>query len=246
MVRDEDQLKMAAAESAVAQISDGMVVGLGSGSTAAFAVSALGRRVREGLRVVGIPTSERTAAQARELKIPLATLTEEPGVDITIDGADEVEEDNLNLIKGHGGALLREKIVAISSKRLMIVIHDSKLVKRLGVSYPVPVEVVPFGWQTTARHLADMGTKPSLRRSSNGEPYRSDGGNYILDCSFEPAVSVEALASQLDHVVGLVEHGFFIGLTSQVHVAGADGVRILNGSAQGGLTAAALTAISRP
>ena len=160
MSRDEDQLKMAAAESAVTQVTGGMIVGLGSGSTAAFAVSALGRQVREGLRIVGIPTSERTAAQARELGIPLSTLSEQPRVDITIDGADEVEEGTLNLIKGHGGALLREKIVAISSERLVIVIHDSKLVKHLGISYPVPVEVVPFGWQTTARHLADLGTKP--------------------------------------------------------------------------------------
>jgi ribose 5-phosphate isomerase A len=228
MSRDEDQLKMAAAESAVTQITGGMIVGLGSGSTAAFAVSALGKRVREGLRILGIPTSERTAVQARELGIPLVTLSEEPHVDITIDGADEVEEGDLNLIKGHGGALLREKIVAISSKRLVIVIHDIKLVKHLGTSYPVPVEVVPFGWQTTARHLADLGTKPSLRRNPDGEPYRSDGGNYIVDCSFEPAASVESLASQFDHVVGLVEHGFFIGLTSQVHVAGSDGVRVLN------------------
>jgi ribose 5-phosphate isomerase A len=227
MSNDEDELKMAAAESAVKQITSGMIVGLGSGSTAAFAVAALGKRVREGLRMVGIPTSERTETQARALGITLATLSEEPHVDITIDGADEVEEGSLNLIKGHGGALLREKIVAISSKQLVIVIHDTKLVQHLGVSYPVPVEVVPFGWQTTARHLADLGTKPSLRRDPDGEPYRSDGGNYILDCAFEPVLSVESLASQLDHVVGVVEHGFFIGLTSQVHVAGPAGVRRL-------------------
>jgi ribose 5-phosphate isomerase A len=230
MTSGEDQLKMAAAESAVAQVRDGMIVGLGSGSTAAFAIGALATRVRDGLRIVGIPTSERTAAQARELGIALAALSEEPRVDITIDGADEVEEGSLNLIKGHGGALLREKIVAMSSERLVIVIHDSKLVKHLGVSYPVPVEVVPFGWQTTARHLSGLGTKPSLRRNPDGEPYRSDGGNYIVDCSYAPGISVETLAAQFDHVVGLVEHGFFIGLTSQVHVAGATGVRILNRS----------------
>jgi ribose 5-phosphate isomerase A len=228
MSRDEDGLKRAAAESAVAQITAGMIVGLGSGSTAAFAVSTLAKRVREGLCIVAIPTSERTAAQARELGIPLSTLSEDPRVDITIDGADEVEEGTLNLIKGHGGALLREKIVAISSGKLVIVIHDSKLVKHLGTSYPVPAEVVPFGWQTTARHLADLKMKPSLRRNPDGEPFRSDGGNYILDCSFGPDVPVESLASQLDHVVGLVEHGFFIGLTSQVHMASSSGVRILS------------------
>lgn len=227
MSQDEDQLKIAAAESAAAQVKSGMIVGLGSGSTAAFAVSALGRRVRDGLRIVGIPTSETTAAQARELAIPLTTLSEQPRVDVTIDGADEVEEGNLNLIKGHGGALLREKIVAISSERLVIVIHDSKLVKRLGSSFPVPVEVVPFGWQTTARHLADLGMRPTLRRNPDGQPYRSDGGNYIVDCAFQPGVPVEQLANQLDHVVGLVEHGFFVGLTSEVHVAGAGGVRVL-------------------
>lgn len=224
----EDQLKIAAVESALGQISSGMIVGLGSGTTAAFAVAALGRRVSEGLRIVGIPTSERTAAQARKLGIPLATLSDEPRIDITIDGADEVQHDNLDLIKGHGGALLREKIVAISSERLVIVIHQSKLVKHLGSNFPVPVEVVPFGWQTTARHLAELGMKPSLRENSDGETFRSDGGNYIIDCSFEPLASVEPLASRLDHVVGVVEHGFFIGLTSQVHVASASGVQVLN------------------
>ncbi len=228
MSQDENQLKMAAAESAVTQVSDGMIVGLGSGSTAAFAVSALGRRVREGLRIVGIPTSDGTAAQALGLGIPLASLAEHPQVDITIDGADEVEEGNLNLIKGRGGALLREKIVANASKKLVIVIHGSKLVKQLGVNDPVPVEVVQFGWQVTARHLSNLGAKPSLRRNTDGEPYQSDSGNYIVDCAFESIESAEWLAGQLDHVVGLVEHGLFIGLASEVHVAGASGVRILD------------------
>jgi ribose 5-phosphate isomerase A len=177
---------------------------------------------------VGIPTSERTAAQARELGIPLSNLAEQPEVDITIDGADEVEEGNLNLIKGRGGALLREKIVANASKKLVIVIHNSKLVRQLGMNDPVPVEVVPFGWQVTARHLSSLGAKPSLRRTPDGEPFHSDSGNYIVDCGFESIVSAESLAGQLDHVVGLVEHGLFIGITSEVHVAGAGGVRILN------------------
>jgi ribose 5-phosphate isomerase A len=228
MIPDEDQLKIAAAESAAAQVIDGMVVGLGSGSTAAFAVSALGRRVREGLRIVGIPTSEHTAAQARALGIPLSSLAEEPQIDLTIDGADEVESGKLNLIKGGGGALLREKIVASASRRLAIVIHDSKLVSRLGSKFPMPAEVVPFGWQATARRLANLGAKPLLRRNPDGEPFRSDGGNYILDCPFEEIASVEALAERLDHVVGLVEHGFFIGMASEVHVAGTDGVRVLS------------------
>jgi ribose 5-phosphate isomerase A len=228
MSQDDNQLKIAAAESAVKQVTDGMIVGLGSGSTAAFAVSALGRRVKEGLRIVGIPTSDRTAAQARELGIPLSSLEEQPQVDITIDGADEVEEGNLNLIKGRGGALLREKIVANASKKLVIIIHSSKLVSQLGASDPVPAEVIPFGWQVTARYLSNLGAKPSLRRNPDGEPFHSDSGNYIVDCTFESIASAESLAQQLDHVVGLVEHGLFIGLTSEVHVAGASGVRVLN------------------
>jgi ribose 5-phosphate isomerase A len=227
MSQDENQLKAAAAESAAAQVMDGMIIGLGSGSTAALAVSALGRRVREGLRIVGIPTSESTAAQARALGIPLTSLADESQIDMTIDGADEVEEGSLNLIKGLGGALLREKIVASASKRLVIVIHDSKLVSRLAVGGPVPVEVVPFGWLATARRLEDLGAKPSLRRDAKGETFVSDGGHYILDCAFEPIVSPESLARQLDHVVGLVEHGLFIGMTAEVRVAGAGGVRVL-------------------
>lgn len=230
MSQDENQLKAAAAESAAALVTDGMIVGLGSGSTATLAVSALGRRVREGLRIVGIPTSESTAAQARALGIPLTTLADESQIDITIDGADEVEEGNLNLIKGLGGALLREKIVAHATKRLVIVVHDAKLVKRLGVKEPVPIEVVPFGWLATARQLSDMGAKPVLRHAASGEPFVSDGGHYILDCAFGPIASPESLAKELDHVVGLVEHGLFIGLTAEVHVAGSDGLRVFQKS----------------
>jgi ribose 5-phosphate isomerase A len=224
MSQDENQLKLAAAESAAAQVTDGMIVGLGSGSTAALAVNALGRRVTGGLRIVGIPTSEATAAQARSLGIPLTSLAEVSRIDMTIDGADEVEEGSLNLIKGLGGALLREKIVASASKHLVIVVDDRKLVSHLGAHNPVPVEVVPFGWQATARELLDMGAKPALRRNPDGEPFISDGGHNILDCAFGPIASPESLAKKLDHVVGLVEHGLFIGLTAEVHVAGAAGV----------------------
>jgi ribose 5-phosphate isomerase A len=227
MSDDENQLKMAAAESAVLLVEDGMIVGLGTGSTAAFAVIALGRRVKLGLRIVGIPTSERTAAQARTLGIPISSLAEQPDVDITIDGADEVEEGSLNLIKGLGGALLREKIVATASKRLAIIVHSNKLVSRLATTTPVPIEVVPFGWQVTARHLSNLGAQPSLRLDPDGRPFQSDGGNYIVDCTFGREVSAAPLAKQLDHVVGVVEHGFFVGLTSEVHVAGTAGVRVL-------------------
>jgi ribose 5-phosphate isomerase A len=227
MSRNENELKMAAAQSAVALVTDGMIVGLGTGSTAAFAVTGLGKRVNQGLRIVGVPTSERTAEQARALGIPVSTLEEEPNVDITIDGADEVEEGTLHLIKGRGGALLREKIVASASKRLVIIVDESKVVSRLAINYPVPVEVVPFGWSVTAQSLSGLAGKPILRRNPDGQPFRSDGGNYILDCVFEPAFSAVELARRLDHVVGVVEHGLFIGLTSEARVAGDSGVRVL-------------------
>ena len=230
MSDDERQLKLAAAESAAAQVTDGMIVGLGSGSTAALAVNALGRRVSEGLRIVGIPTSESTTAQARSLGIPLTSLAAVAQIDMTIDGADEVEEGTLNLIKGLGGALLREKIVASASKRMVIVVDDRKLVSHLGSHVPVPVEVTPFGWQATARKLLDLGAKPVLRRNPDGEPFTSDGGHNILDCAFGAIASPESLAKELDHVVGLVEHGLFIGMTSEVHVAGAGGVRVIHRS----------------
>ena len=204
-----------------------MIVGLGTGSTAEPAVRVLGERVREGLRVIGIPTSERTAALAKSLGIPLSDIDECPLIDMTIDGADVVDERNLNLIKGRGGALLREKIVASATRRLVIAIHESKLVSNLTVSEAIPVEVVPFGWQTTARRLSDLGARPVLRLDSSGKPFISDGGHYILDCPFEPSMPPELLARELDHLVGVVEHGLFIGLTTEVHVAGPDGVRVL-------------------
>ena len=226
MGQSENELKSAAANSAAELVTEGMIVGLGSGSTAALAVAALGRRWSQGLRFTGIPTSESTAAQARALAIPLADLADAAHIDLTIDGADEVEEDSLNLIKGHGGALLREKIVASVSERLVIVVDESKVVHRLAAKFPVPVEVVQFGWQATARQLSKLGAVPALRRTPDGNPFISDGGHYILDCAFDPSVEAVSLARELDHVVGLVEHGLFIGFTSEVHVASPAGVRV--------------------
>jgi ribose 5-phosphate isomerase A len=222
-----DELKRAAAESAVTLVREGMIVGLGSGSTAALAVDAIGKAVAQGLRIIGIPTSERTAAQARALGILLSDLGEHAEIDLTIDGADEVETGTLNLIKGHGGALLREKIVANASKRLVIVADESKLVARLGDRMAVPVEVVPFGWQVAARRLTALGAISALRQGSDGKPFVSDGGHYILDCTFAQLASGEALAAELDHVVGVVEHGLFISVTTEVRLAGAGGVRVL-------------------
>jgi len=222
---DVDSLKRAAGEAAAALVENGMVVGLGTGSTAKFAVEAIGTRVKAGLKILGIPTSEQTAAQARSLGIPLGELTADRRVDLTIDGADEVDIHNLDLIKGRGGALLREKIVASVSDRFVIIVDESKLVERLGRSV-LPVEVVPFGWEATAHKLRALGAVPKLRKSGN-EAFVSEGGHYILDCMLNGELSPTALGSALDGVVGLVEHGLFLGMTSRVFAAGADGVREL-------------------
>jgi len=227
---DRDQLKKEAAESAVAQVQDGMIVGLGTGSTAWFAVEAVGRRVAQGLRIVGIPTSEYTGQHAHSLGIPLTALDENPRIDLTIDGADEVEKSTLDVIKGGGGALLREKIVASASKRLVIVVDEAKLVDHLGAGFPVPVEVVPFGWETTAKRVADLGGNPTRRLAQDGKPYLTDGGHYILDCRFGPIASPPRLDAELNAVVGVVEHGLFVGMASQVIVAGTEGIRVLEKS----------------
>jgi ribose 5-phosphate isomerase A len=223
----QQQFKQAAAESAVTLVEDGMILGLGTGSTAKLAVDALGKRVAGGLRVTGIPTSEATAAQARSLGISVSTLDEHPEIDLTIDGADEVEAGTLNLIKGRGGALLREKIVASASKRLAIIVDDSKLVERLGSKFAVPVEVVPFGWRATARKLEALGAKAALRSGSDGKPYLTDGGHYIVDCTFGRIAEPAKLDFELNSIVGVVEHGLFLHMATQVVVAGQDGVKVL-------------------
>jgi ribose 5-phosphate isomerase A len=229
MNQSADLLKLAAAKSAVELVKDGMIVGLGTGSTATLAVNEIGARVKQGMRIIGVPTSERTAAQARSLGIKIVTLEEEPALDLTIDGADQVEQPTLNLIKGYGGALLREKIVASAGKRLVIIVDESKLAPKLWTDKGVPVEIVAFGWQSAALRIAKLGFKPVLRRTPDGEPFRTDGGNFIVDCEFDPSLSAAPAAEQLDHVVGVVEHGFFIGMTSEVHIAAAAGVRVLKG-----------------
>ena len=223
----QDELKKAAATWAAQHLKDGMIVGLGSGSTATFVVDEIGRLVKSGLRITGVPTSEKTADQARALGIPLTTLADYPEIDVTIDGADEVELSTSNLIKGGGGNLLREKIVAAASKRLVIAVDESKLVEKLGIRWSVPVEVVQFGWQSTSRHLAALGSKPVIRVDSKGKMYVTDGGNFILDCAFGLIESAAELQARLDATVGVVEHGLFIGLASQVVVGGPAGVRVL-------------------
>jgi ribose 5-phosphate isomerase A len=224
---DRDELKRAAALRAIEEVEDGMVVGLGTGSTAAFVVEGLAARVAAGLRVVGIPTSERTAAQARRLGIPIATFAEHQRLDLTIDGADEVALGGLHLIKGLGGALLREKIVAAASNRLIIVVDQEKLVERLGEHTPVPVEVTQFGWQVTAVTLAGLGCTPQRRYTSGEQPYVTDGGNYILDCRFGPLADPSLIERRIAKIVGTVESGLFVGRTSMVVAASTTGVEVL-------------------
>jgi ribose 5-phosphate isomerase A len=221
------QLKQAAAEFAAGLVENGMLVGLGTGSTAYHLVAALGRRVQQGLRITGVPTSEKTAAQARILGIPLSDLGEHPQLDLTIDGADEVEAGTLNLLKGLGGALLREKIVASASRRMIIIVDDSKIVDRLGSRAPVPVEVIPFGWQAVEKRLKDLGAAPTLRKNPNGETFMTDGGHYILDCAFGPIAQVDDLALNLDRTVGIVEHGLFLGMASRVLIGKPSGIETL-------------------
>ena len=224
---DRSVLKRAAAEAAVELVQDGMVVGLGTGSTAAFAVDALARCHRQGLRFLGIPTSERTAEQAKALGIPITSFAEHQWIDLTIDGADEVECGTLNLIKGLGGALLREKIVAAASRRLAIIIDGSKLVDRLGVGAPVPVEVVAFGLKATWAALEGLGASIRLRLSPGGDPFVTDGGNRILDCSFGPIADPARLEKRIERVVGVIESGLFISRADLVFVADTAGVHRL-------------------
>ena len=219
--------KQAAAEAAVALVQPDMVVGLGTGSTAAFAVSALARRYRQGLRFIGMPTSERTAQRAIAAGIPLTTFAEHSVVDMTIDGADELEFSTLNLIKGGGGALLREKIVAAASRRLVIIVDETKQVRQLGIRMPVPVEVVPFGLEATRTTLEALGASVRLRLAPSGNPFVTDGGNRLIDCNFGPILDPARLEQRIKCLVGVVECGLFIGRTDLVFVAGAAGVQRL-------------------
>jgi ribose 5-phosphate isomerase A len=221
------QFKQVAAEAAVALVENGMVVGLGTGSTATLAVDALGKRVKDGLHIIGVPTSEHTAQQARGLGIPVSSLGEHAELDLTIDGADEIQLGTLDLIKGRGGALLREKVVASSSRRLIIIADETKLVRRLGAHFAVPVEVVQFGWQAAERKLQKLGAQTKLRPGPDGKPFVTDGGNFILDCSFGPIEAPSALDQELNNVVGVVEHGLFLKMASRAIVAGQAGVKVL-------------------
>ena len=224
---DRDRLKRAAAERAVAFVESGMVVGLGTGSTAAFVVECLASRVAQGLAVVAIPTSEKTAALARRLGIPLAGFAEHSRIDLAIDGADEVERGSLHLIKGRGGALLREKIVAAASERFIVVVDHEKLVDRLGKNAPVPVEIEQFGWQATAAALRRLGGEPRLRIAAEHRPFVTDGGNFILDCQFGPIADPQRTEQLVKLTVGVVENGLFVGRSSTVVIGYEGGVEIM-------------------
>ncbi len=225
---EQNYWKKLAADAAAKMVEDGMVVGLGTGSTAGLFVSAVGKRVaEEKLRIRGIPTSEATAALARSLQIPLTDFAAHAQIDLTVDGADEIENGTLYLIKGHGGALLREKIVASASKRMVVIADETKISDRLGSLVAVPVEVVQFGWEATQRKLAELGGKSELRMSKDGKPFVTDSGNYIIDCAFGPMHNPKDVAHHLDHVVGSVEHGMFLKYASEVCVGGRNGVTIL-------------------
>lgn len=218
--------KRQAAERAAERVESGMVVGLGTGSTAVLAVRRLAQRLQAGEleELVGVPTSEATAAEARKLGIPLATLDERPAVDLTIDGADEVDPQ-LDLIKGGGGALLREKIVAQASAREIIVVDESKLSPVLGTRWAVPIEVVPFGLRTEAGFLEGLGGVVKLRLTAAGDAFVTDSGNHILDANFGPIDDAQELAWLLEERAAIVTHGLFLGLATELIVAGADGLR---------------------
>jgi len=218
----QDAGKRAAGEAAAALVTDGMLVGLGSGTTVKFLVEALARRVREGLRIVGVPTSTETEALALANGITLADP--DAVIDLTIDGADEVERGTLRLIKGLGGALLREKIVAESSRRFVVVADASKIVATLGDKAPLPVEVVRFGHLATARRLSDLGARPAMRLDRSGAPFITDGGNVIFDCAgFAPIRDPFTLARQVRAIAGVVETGLFIDRAEQAIIGAPDG-----------------------
>lgn len=224
-----DRLKREAAERALDFVEDGMVLGLGTGSTVRHLLELLAERRKAGAlrRVIGVPTSRATEWLARELGLRIASLEQEPRVDLTIDGTDEVDPQ-LNLIKGLGGALLWEKIVASASERLLIIADEAKLVGRLGERAPLPVEVVPFGWNTHLAFLDNLGAEPVLRLSANGSPFLTDSGHYLIDCHFPLGITEPIrLQRELRQHAGVVESGLFLGLADAVVVAGLSGTRVL-------------------
>ena len=224
----QDELKQKAAHRAVEFVDSGMVVGLGTGSTTAYAVNRIGELFKSGdlKNIVGISTSIRTETLAGELGIPLCGLDDQPLIDVTIDGADEVDPD-LNLIKGGGGALLREKVVAQSSRQNIIIVDESKLSACLGTHWALPIEVIPFAVKTEENFLKSLGAAVTLRLDDKEQPYQTDQNNFILDANFGKMADPDDLAARLNERAGIVEHGLFLGLASDVIVAAEDNIRHL-------------------
>jgi ribose 5-phosphate isomerase A len=228
---DAKALKIEAARAALGYVESGMRLGIGTGSTAEEFVRLLAVKVAAGMQVIGVPTSERTAALCRELSVPLSTLDETPELDLTIDGADEIDPA-LTLVKGGGGALLREKIVAAASTRMVVIADQTKLVDTLG-RFPLPIEVNPFGLKATEIAIAKAAEKlglsgPLVLRKSAGETFVTDGGHFIIDASFGRIPDTRALSDALHAIPGVVEHGLFLGLATVAVIAGSDGVRTVH------------------
>jgi len=219
-------MKRLAAEKACDYIEDGMILGLGTGSTVDYALRKIGKMVNEGIKIKGIPTSFRTKKIAIEEKIPLTSLEDNPEIDLTIDGADEVDSE-LRLIKGGGGALTREKMIAYYSKKVIIIIDETKVVKMLGIDFSLPVEVVKFGWTLTKNKLKEFNCNVELRKIMNN-PYITDNSNYIIDCEFDRIKDPEQLEIDINNIPGVVENGLFIGLADEIIVGSKQGIKTLS------------------
>ena len=200
-------------ERAAAEIDDGMIVGLGTGSTAEAMIYALGRRVAAGLNVTGVTTSDRTSDLARSLGIPLVSIDDVDSLDLCIDGADEIDP-NLDVVKGRGGALLWEKLTARLARRYIIIASSEKLVHQLGTRLPLPVEIIPHGWKHTSQSLEPLGLRPQLRTTTNGSPYITDGGHFIVDCETDGFADARHLANEIKSLTGVVDHGLFVDMVN--------------------------------